>query len=55
MKRKLNLLKNTVVPFIITAMNQIVKIIPVGGKDGLYFCLFTSKSLNTIIKKFNGK
>ena len=40
MKRKLNLLKNTVVPFIITAMNQIVKIIPVGGKDGLFFvCL----------------
>ena len=55
MKRKLNILKNTVVPFIITPTSQIVRIAPVGEKDGLYFCLLTDKSLNTIIEKFNGK
>ena len=40
MKKKLNILKNAVMPFIITPTSQIVKIAPVGEKDGLFFvCL----------------
>lgn len=53
--RELSIPKNTVVPFIITPISQIIKITPVEEKDGVYFCSVTGKSLNTLIEEFNGK
>ena len=53
--RELNIPKNTVVPFIITPINQIVKITPVEEKDGVYFCSVTGKNLNTLIEEFKDK
>lgn len=50
--RELNISKNTIVPFIITPISQIVKITPVKEKDGMYFYSVTGKSLNTLIEEF---
>ena len=53
--RELNIPKNTIVPFIITPISQIVKITPVEEREGAYFCSVTGKSLNTLIEEFKSK
>lgn len=53
--RELNIPKNTIVPFIITPISQIVKITPVEEREGVYFCSVTGKSLNTLIEEFKSK
>ena len=53
--RELNITQNTVVPFIITPINQIVKITPIEEKNGSYFCSVTDKSLNVLVEEFRSK